>query len=91
MDTGGGQWHREWGAEWVHQKVNNFFWPWDAPSFASYLILIDWKCFQVPQGHVGHHGGQRERVPGGVHKVVHEPFYRTWDTSFLPSFSIVTN
>ena len=60
--------------------------PCDASFLPYFLIEINWKHFQVPQGHVVHHSGHQEWVPGGVHQVFHEPFF--CDTSFMPSFWI---
>ena len=52
----------------------------------SFWREIDCKWFQVPQGHVGHHGGRRRQGQGGVHQVVDEIIYLSCYTSFYPSF-----
>ena len=52
----------------------------------KYLKEIYCKWFQVPQGHIGHHGGQRRQGQGGVHHVAYEIIFLSCYTSFQPSF-----
>ena len=47
---------------------------------------IDCKWLEVPQGHIGHHGGRRRQGQGGVHWVVNEIIFLSCYTSFQPSF-----
>ena len=51
-----------------------------------FLIEIDFNYSQVPQGHVQHPGGRRQRGHGVVHHVPLKLFSGPCDISILNSF-----
>ena len=69
--------------------IHHFSLVFDGELIANYfkhLKEIDCKRFQVPQGHIGHHGGRQRQGQGGVHHVADEIIFLSCCTSFQPSF-----
>ena len=59
--------NEEWRRSSCNSKTNNR--PCDTSFLRIFLIEIDFNYSQVPQGHVQHPGGRRQRGHGVVHHV----------------------